>query len=59
MQDMYDYLEAAPINQTGLVSTQQFKDSPFAAADFQSLVSDNIDEQTAIDNEIAALRGYR
>ena len=57
---MYDYLESAPINnQAGLVSTQQFKDSPFAAADFQSLASDNIDEQMAIDNEIAALRGYR
>jgi hypothetical protein len=57
---MYDYLEAAPINnQVGLVSTQQFKDSPFAAADFPSFVSDDIDEQTAIDNEIAAMRGYR
>ena len=56
---MYDYLESAPINnQIGLVSTQQFKDSPFAAADFPSFVSDDIDEQTAIDSEIAAMRGY-
>ena len=57
---MYDYLESAPINnKVGLVSTQQFKDSPFAAADFPSFVSNDIDEQMAIDNEIAALRGYR
>ena len=57
---MYDYLEAAPINnQAGLVSTQAFKDSPFAVADFPSFVSNDIDEQMAIDNEIAALRGYR
>lgn len=57
---MYDYLESEPINnQAGLVSTQQFKDSPFAAADFPSFVSNDVDEQMAIDNEIAALRGYR
>jgi hypothetical protein len=55
-RNMYDYLEAPPINQAGLVSTQQFKDSPFAAADFPSFVSDDIDEQIAIDNEIANQR---
>jgi len=57
---MYDYLEALPVNnQIGLVSTQQFKDSPFAAADFPSLVSEDPDVQMAIDDEIAAMRGYR
>ena len=32
-RNMYDYLEATPINnQAGLISTQQFNDSPFANA---------------------------
>ena len=60
-----DYLEV-PTN-TGLVSTQQFKDSPFATADFTdymgnytNMMENNVpvsnDEQMFIDNEIAANR---
>mgnify|MGYP001249339659 CR=1 FL=1 len=60
-----DYLEV-PTN-TGLVSTQQFKDSPFAQADFTdymgnytNMMENNVpvsnDEQMFIDNEIAANR---
>ena len=60
-----DYLEVPA--KTGLVSTQQFKDSPFATADFTDYMSNytnmmenNVpisnDEQMFIDNEIAANR---
>ena len=60
-----DYLEV-PTN-TGLVGTHQFKDSPFATADFTDYMSNytnmmenNVpisnDEQMFIDNEIAANR---
>jgi len=63
--NMLDYLEVPA--KTGLVSTQQFKDSPFAAADFTDYMSNytnmmenNVpisnDEQMFLDNEIAANR---
>ena len=63
--NMLDYLEVPA--KTGLVSTQQFKNSPFAAADFTDYMSNytnmmenkvhrSNDEQMFLDNEIAANR---
>ena len=63
--NMFDYLEVPA--KTGLVSTQQFKDSPFATADFTDYMSNytntmenNVpisnDEQMFLDNQIAANR---
>jgi len=63
--NMFDYLEVEP--NVGLTSTQQFKDSPFAQADFTdymdnytNMIENNVpisnDEQMFIDSQIAANR---
>ena len=62
---MLDYLEVEP--NVGLMSTQTFKDSPFAQADFTdymgnytNMMESNVpvsqDEQMFIDNQIANQR---
>jgi len=62
---MLDYLEVPA--KTGLISTQTFKDSPFAEADFTNymgnytnMMENNVpvsnDEQMFIDNQIATNR---